>query len=366
MPSPRPFVIPEPDPIPGVDPGAVLFDHYKRRFGMYQPLEFANFVRNLKVTGHLVAGFMPASSVNLLVGDSGVGKSALAYQLALATAAGIPFLGMSTRQSKVVLVDYENSAVDSLWVLQQQRKHLGLAASPDTLMIWPMQNCPDPNVNTAIVEKVTRQFAADLVIYDSLRSFNPAMEHDNATAVEQIKRLRVMTTRHGTAAVLVHHVRKLGSRGRASLEDGDVLEWLTRSAGARALVNQTDVRLAVARPAARPGKSGAADLVLRGHCRIRGEIGPFLLTRKWDDSGEPAGYDRLEATAAMLENTDQEAAFGRLPESFTFKEARGIYGRDCPASAMFLHKLMRLGLVRKVARGQYRKIETGTRVSVAA
>jgi hypothetical protein len=200
------------------------------------------------------------------------------------------------------------------------------------------------------------------VIYDSLRSFNPAMENDNRTAVEQLQRLRKMTTRHGTAAVLVHHVRKLGARSRAPLEDGDILEWLTRSAGARALVNQTDVRLAVARPA----KAGAADLILRGHCRVRGEIGPFLLTRKWDDSGEPAGYDRLEATTAMLENSDQEAAFHRLPESFTFKEARGTYGRECPASAMFLHKLMRLGLVRKVGRGQYCKTENAPSVSVAA
>src|SRR5580700_53891 len=105
MPSAGPFITPKPDPVPGVDPGAALFDYYKKRFGMYQPSEFANFVRNLKVTSPLVQGFIPASSVNLLVGESGVGKSALAYQLALATAAGVPFLGMPTRKSKVVLVD---------------------------------------------------------------------------------------------------------------------------------------------------------------------------------------------------------------------------------------------------------------------
>ena len=68
----------------------------------------------------------------------------------------------------------------------------------------------------------------------------------------------------------------------------------------------------------------------------------------------------------MLENADQEEAFGRLPESFTFKEARGIYGRDCSASAMFVQKLMRLGLLRKVGRGQYRKTESGANASVAA
>ena len=51
-------------------------------------------------------------------------------QLALATAAGKPFLGMPTRKSKVVIVDYENSPVDSHWMLEQQRKHLGLVKYP--------------------------------------------------------------------------------------------------------------------------------------------------------------------------------------------------------------------------------------------
>ena len=353
QPFTRPIPSPEPGPTSVEDPGAELFEQYTRGYGMYLAGEYGQFIRKLPHTAFLVDGFLPASSVNILVGDSGIGKSALAYQLALATAAGKPFLGMPTRKSKVVIVDYENSPVDSHWMLEQQRKHLGLVRYPSaSLIVWPVQNCPSPDLTTSVVEKVVRQFAADLVILDSLRSFSPEMEKENSIAVEQIKRLRVMTARHGTAVLLVHHVRKHSVRHRAPLEEGHVLDWLMRSAGCRALINQTDVRLAAALP-----DNGNGDLVLRGHFRTRGEIGPFTIARKWDDSGEPTGYDRAEATVTMLENPDQEAAFLALGESFHFKQARMIYGKQGQATTRFLHKLIRLGLASKIGRGEYRKNE---------
>ena len=53
----------------------------------------------------------------------------------------------------------------------------------------------------------------------------------------------------------------------------------------------------------------------------------------------------------------QQAAFERLPESFSFKDARMIYGRQDPAVNLFLHKLIRLGWVDKTGRGQYHRRE---------
>jgi len=135
-----------------------------------------------------------------------------------------------------------------------------------------------------------------------------------------------------------------------------VLEWLVRSAGARALINHTDVRIAVA-----ARKDGV--LVLRGHVRTRGEVGPLLISRVWDDAGEPRGYQRKSAIPADLVNPEQEAALARLAESFSFTEAMKAYGRKHEATNLFLHKLIRLGLIGKTGRGEYRKskmaLETG-------
>ena len=117
--------------------------------------------------------------------------------------------------------------------------------------------------------------------------------------------------------------------------------------------------LAVARPSATLlRKTPSVSLVMRGHVRARGEVGPYLLGQTWDDDGEALGLTRIEATPSLLESPEQEEAFGRLAAEFTFKEARLCYGKLHEATTKFLHKLIRLGLLRKVGRGQYRKTES--------
>ena len=300
-------------------------------------------------TEHLVEGLIPPRSVNLLVGDSGVGKSALAYQLGLAVATGVPFLDLPVRRGRVLFVDYENSLADAHWIMKQQRQHLGLASFPHTFQLWPMHLDPLQDK----VEDVIASFRPDFVILDSLRSFNPRMEGDNTTATEQIKSLRLTAAESGTAFLLVHHVSKQRQRnqGRANLEQAEIMDWLLRSSGARAVINQTDVRLAVARR----GRSDEAALILRGHFRTRGEVGPFLLRRKRAEGGAPLGYERVAVNGALLENTEQEAFFARLPEAFSFKEARLLSGKSHGPVHLLLRRMMGLGLVHRAARGQYCK-----------
>jgi len=351
-------------PIEGLKTAA--FHLLKRQLGIYSGTELAERVRKLRTSGHLVKDFLQPGSVNILVGDSGIGKSALVYQLAMAVAAGKLFLGHATRPGKVILVDYENSVWDAYRILQQQRKHLGLDRSPNTLQIWPMNEAA-PEASPAQlqeqglhenVERAIYQFAPDLVIFDSLRSFNPSMEGDNAAAVAQIKQLRSITRRHGTAVLLVHHVRKHSTRGDASLEEGALLDWLMRSAGSRALINQTDTRLAISRRGSQGGDSDDT-LVMRGHIRTHGEVGPWYLERIWDEANQPLAYRRFSATPQMLKNYDQEGTFMRLPEAFSFGEARQAYGKQHQATSDFLQKLVRLGLVAKVGHGRFQKNKAG-------
>ncbi len=332
------------------------FLRLKKQYGIFQGSELGPVIRSLpSSTTHLVEGLIPPRSVNILVGDSGIGKSPLAYQLGLAVATGTPFLDMPVQPGKVLLVDYENSLADVHWIMEQQRKHLGFSKFPCTFQVWPMHLDPLQEQ----VEEVIAIFAPDLVILDSLRSFSPAMESDNSAAVEQIKSLRVTAAEHGTAFLLIHHVRKpkpLGHSGApAGLEESEVMDWLLRTSGVRALINQTDVRLALAR---RSGSVGGEEngLILRGHFRTRGEVGPFLLRRKRaDGDGEPLGYDRFTAHPALLENAGQEAFFARLPEAFSFKDARLLWGKSHESAHLLIHKMMRLGLVCRAAYGQYRK-----------
>ncbi len=346
-----------PNPTPPLDPAAHECRKIKKRLGIYHGQELAERFRYLRTPPNLFEGFLEPCSVNLLVGESGIGKSVLAYQLAMAVATGRPFLGQKTRKGKVVIVDYENSLRASDRMVRQQTRHLGLERDPYTLQVWPVNQPAHKASRDALmevgqhenVEASIYQLAPDLAIFDSLRSFNPAMENDNTAAVKQIQRLRTIARLHGTAILLVHHLRKQARNAACFLEDAAPLDWMTRGAGSRALINQTDARLAIA--ARRNGDA----LVIRGHIRVQGEVGPYLISRAFDESGEPLGFERIEASTEMLDNPAQEAVFHLLPEAFSFTEALKLYGRQNQATSYFLQKMVRLGLVRKTAPGQYRK-----------
>jgi KaiC/GvpD/RAD55 family RecA-like ATPase len=302
-------------------------------------------VERMPVETELVAGLLPFRSVNVLVGDSGVGKTPLVHQLALAVAAGIPFLGAATQRSRVLLLDYENGRRDANRMLEQQRKHLGLDTYPSpTFVYWPVDSAaPQARIAAAI-----RNMAPRLLIIDSLRSFCPTFENGNTAAVEQIKRLRTLSTQCGTCVLLVHHVHK--RRSPTSLENGIALDWLLAASGARALINQTDVRLAFARSREIPD-----GLILRGQRRTHGEVGPFHLTRRLDISGKPLGYELSVTAATPLKNPKHEAAFALLPEVFTFGQAKAALGKNNKPTNSFLHKLLITKRVQKTGWGVYKK-----------
>lgn len=78
----------------------------------------------------LVAGgavTLPLGEVSILYGDSGIGKSFLAYQLAVCVAAGRDFLGGSSMYGPVVILDFENKAAEVADRLRATAEALGVS-----------------------------------------------------------------------------------------------------------------------------------------------------------------------------------------------------------------------------------------------
>jgi hypothetical protein len=71
--------------------------------------------------------------------------------------------------------------------------------------------------------------------------------------------------------------------------------------------------------------------------------------------GEPLGYELVTVGTVPPVNGEQRAFFERLPDVFSFQEAKVLYGKSHEAAHTLIRKMMNLGIVRKTAHGQYCK-----------
>ncbi len=97
-----------------------------------------------------VAPFIPRASIVIAVGDSGLGKTPWAYQLALAVATGTPFLGFPTVAGPVLYADFENDQPLIGRMCAAMSVALGLPEPPATLHHLTDQDA-------ALIEKGVRE-----------------------------------------------------------------------------------------------------------------------------------------------------------------------------------------------------------------
>jgi hypothetical protein len=333
-------------------PSAPALEETLQRLHVYTPETLDSLCIREGQKPSVVDGLIPAGSIGLVAGDSGLGKSPLFYQLALCVAAGIPWLGMRTVQAAVLYLDLENGWSGSRALRDSVLRHLGLQGCPPGFLC--AQDIRDLRTLTAAIEAAKPA----LVVIDSLRSFDFKVEENNRQAGEFLQALRKLCQQYGVSFLLIHHIKKQEKKtflqGGASLETDPVVQWMALACGARAPVNQSDVRIGVDR-SSKPN----ACLIIRGHVRITGEVGPFYLERAFDDDEQPIGYKRLSGVE-LLDNKDQQSAFDKLPLAFSFKEAKASYGRHDQATADFLSKCLRFGILRKPTKGRYEKVPRAT------
>lgn len=299
--------------------------------------------------GGLVVGLLPGRGISILVGDSGLGKSPLAYQLGLCVSAGIPFLGMKTEQGSVVYADWENGLKGSRDMREQLVRFLGLSKAPEDFLLW----VPD-FADSFPIERICRDVKPSLVIVDSLRSHNPHFEKSDYTG-EEMKGLHATAYKNGVSVLLVHHIRKPGPEGVPLLDNEavPVIQWLNQASGHRSLVNQSHTRIGADRPDGRRNLDAA--LILRWQERGKDETGPLYVERVYDEHGEPFGY-RLIIGPQLLGNPEQEAAFKQLPQKFTFRDAKAAYRKSDNPTKRWLDKCEATGQARRVSRGLYEKL----------
>jgi hypothetical protein len=290
---------------------------------------------------YLVEGLLPAADVHIAVGDSGLGKTPWAYQLGLCVATGKPFLGHDVRQGRVLYFDFENGREEILGVCQSICGYLGIKSPPTDFLVLQDNGNPPRPVDAIADNKPV------LVIVDTLRAFHPDAEGKNAESGRFLGELRRTARSANCAILLLHHIRKRKADEIKALEDTPTLEWLEHASGARALINQTNTRIAFDKP----GRGGDdAAFVMKYFVKLKGESGPLYLERVCNDGGEPIGYQSIVGVH-LLGNARQEEAFERLPDQFRFRDAVRIYERSDDPTKKWLDKCIAANLLRQVDGG---------------
>jgi len=311
----------------------------------------ASRVKELRGGDDWIDGLLPTRSLGVIVGDSGEGKSPLIYQQAFCVATGIPFLGRRTRQGRVLVVDLENGQGQVLAMLGQFASHFKVPLPGDLRLLNANDVPPEWGSPGHTLFDLINDLKPDIVFIDSLGSAFPEIESTNEIANKKFKQLREVISTSGTSILLVTHTRKVSNdpkREPVSLQGGDVRRWFHETRGARSIINGSDVRLGV------EGHSHA-DLLLRGFRRVDGELPALLLKRVRDEDGKPIAYEQLTGSG-LLFNEDQEATFGKLPQTFSFTDAKHVYEKKDQATLDFLKKCVGLGILEQPRhRGPYIK-----------
>lgn len=198
----------------------------------------------------------------MLSGHSGLGKSWLSYDLALAVASGQEFGGCAVRQGKVRWFHLEGSKLDLATRLQRLSlaRHLGPTDLEGQLFneIYPDFSFTDPTLERRLY-KHCEGFA--LAVIDTFAVAASGLKENDSSIRKPLDMLARVSDRTGCTFLVIHHNRKDPQDARLKSDDpqGDVR-------GSSALINAISTGWAVSRFGKR--KDNAPDIYFRSKLQL--------------------------------------------------------------------------------------------------
>jgi len=177
----------------------------------------------------IVEPFLSASSLSMIYGKRGGGKTWVCLTLAMSIATGNGFIGFEVKTARNVLyVDGEMSLAE----IQQRLRQLS-PMPPENLMILPseilFQEGAPLNLHEAETQNAIEKALADLaneeksievIIFDNLSSLSGGVDENDNSALDALLKWLIRLRHMKLAVVLVHHTGKNGTqRGASRRED---------------------------------------------------------------------------------------------------------------------------------------------------
>jgi hypothetical protein len=168
--------------------------------------------------------YLPAGALALLSAFPKVGKSTLAYSLAVAVAQGRPFLGTPTQQGPVLILAVEEHPREARWRLVK----FGLRRGDPIYVHVGTVNAAD---GLREVAEWVQSRGVRLVILDTLTSYWTIDDENNNAQVRRVVK-PLADQAHGSRAawLCIHHETKRGGRGGRGIRGGGGLLGLADQA----------------------------------------------------------------------------------------------------------------------------------------
>lgn len=190
-----------------------------------------------------VPGLIPTKNVTMLGGPGGTGKSLIALQLAVATAAGRRWLGRDCAAGAAVYLSAEDDAEEIHRRLDRIVKAEGIdLLDLDQLTVLPLAGedalllTPDPRTGVLHRTQLFRDLEAlladhpqTLVVFDTLADLHSGNENDRTIARQFIGALRGLAMHRDCAAVLLSHPSLTGKATGTGLSGSTAWDASVRS-----------------------------------------------------------------------------------------------------------------------------------------
>lgn len=304
---------------------------------------------------YLLNDYVPTSSIGILVGEWGLGKSPFALQLQLSMATNIAFMGRwkpSKDKIRCLYIDMENGPRALLKVISTLRTHIGAKDFGNFEFYSPnftphevgLENVPEYHYILHLIKKDP----VDFVIIDPLRLFQPQAEAKNSEAATMIKKIRDLISEAGSTVMFIHHPRKIS--GDPSVEryhlDTNPTEWMSNACGAASLIQNADFRI---------GLEDSEDglIVCRRFIRNLGWQPVEYIDRAYDDpdSTEPTGYV-LKTGIEQLKPQEKDWLM-RIGKTFNTNDFFYINGKSKRRTQEILKRWESLGIISGGKRGEW-------------
>jgi hypothetical protein len=175
----------------------------------------ADFMSTVKPISWLIKGFLPKATLGVLYGESGSGKSFLAFDVCAALGRGIDWNGQRGRQSRVLYVVAEGVGGFNLRVKAYCHQ---AGIDPSALGIDIISDVTPNLMDTTSVSNLIADIKAsgpyDLIVMDTFAQVTPgANENSGEDMGKALGYCRKISQSTGSMVLLVHHSGKDASKG---------------------------------------------------------------------------------------------------------------------------------------------------------